>query len=191
MNSAEIWNRFSEKLRNFLLKRLSDQNIADDLLQEVFLKIHLKLPQLKNEDRLEYWVFQIAYNQLNDFYRKKNNEFVSSSFIEELTLETNKDSHSPMDCLIPFINHLPEKYKEAILLSEVEGLKQQEVAQKLNLSISGAKSRIQRGRELIKQHFVECCNYHINKEGKLVGEHSHSHESWNCNDDDCLIHSED
>ena len=188
MNSEAIWNQFSDKLKNFLLKRVDDQDVANDLLQEVFLKIHLKLPMLKEEKKVENWVFQIAYNQLNDFYRleaKNKNDNLDS--IDVLSSE-DQDVTDLGDCLEPFINSLPEMYKDAVILSEVNGLKQKEVATQLGISYSGAKSRIQRGRELIKQHFIECCQFHVGKDGKLTGEHNHSHESWNCDDDDCLVH---
>lgn len=188
MNSELVWNKFSDKVRNFLLKRVDDVSIADDLLQEVFLKIHLGLPKLKDDNKLENWVFQIAYNQVNDFFRKESKSKIES--LNEAVFEAElSPEHDLTDCLTPFIASLPEMYRQAILLSEVDGLKQQAVADKLNISLSGAKSRIQRGRELIKQHFVECCQFHLDDNGKLRGEHKHRHESWNCEDDDCLVHS--
>jgi RNA polymerase sigma-70 factor, ECF subfamily len=187
MNSENIWNQFSEKLKNFLLKRVNDPEIANDLLQEVFLKIHLKLPLLKEEKKVENWVFQIAYNQLNDFYRAKSKNKTDHLEIDIAEPVTASD-HELGDCLVPFIESLPEVYKQAVIMSEIEGMKQKEVAEKLGISVSGAKSKIQRGRAMIKQHFVECCHFHIGKNGKLSGEHNHNHESWNCDDDECLVH---
>jgi len=189
MDSEKVWVNFSSKLKNFLLKRLGDNDVANDLLQEVFLKIHLNVSKLKDETKLENWVFQIAYNQLKDYYRKNKQEQIELLEANEVVDEAMSDDHSPVDCLIPFIDSLPEKYKLAIRLSAVDGLKQSEIAQKLGVSLSGAKSRVQRGREMIKQHFIDCCNYHIREDGKLIGEHNHNHESWNCNDNDCLVHS--
>lgn len=188
MNSEQVWNKFSDQLKNFLQKRVTDSSMADDLLQEVFVKIHLNLPHLKDNNKLENWVFQIAYNQLNDHYRRQKS--VSTQHLEDLDLAADQDSsvHDLHNCLVPFIQNLPETYKTAVILSEVEGLNQQEIAGKLGITLSGAKSRIQRGRALIKQHFVECCHFHIGKDGKLSGEHHHTHEDWNCTDDDCLVH---
>lgn len=188
MNSELIWNQFSEKLKNFLLKRVGDLDVANDLLQEVFLKIHLKLPLLKEEKKVEKWVFQIAYNQLNDFYRSKSKNKNQPLGTEEIEDSTDVHHSELGDCLQPFIENLPAGYKEAVILSEVEGLKQKEVAERLRISLSSAKSKVQRGRALIKQHFIECCQFHVGKDGKLTGEHNHNHESWNCDDDDCLVH---
>jgi len=190
MRSEEIWNKFSKKVKYFLQKRLSDKTVADDLLQEVFIKIHMNLSQLKDEEKIEKWVFQIAYNQLKDHFRKSDkNSFSTLEKEYEIYIEEGNDSHDLEDCLTPFIQSLPTIYKEAVILSEVGGLKQKEVAKRLGLSESGAKSRIQRGRELIKQHFIDCCHFHLDADGKLIGEHRHDHESWNCEDDDCIIHS--
>lgn len=188
MNSEQVWNKFSDQLKNFLQKRVADTSIADDLLQEVFVKIHLNLPKLKDDRKLENWVFQIAYNQLNDHYRRQKSLSTQPIDDVELATDQNSASHDLQDCLVPFIESLPETYKTAIILSEVEGLKQQEIAKRLGISLSGAKSRVQRGRALIKQHFVECCHFHIGQDGKLSGEHDHGHEDWNCDDDDCLVH---
>ena len=188
MNSEEIWNKFSEKIKYFLLKRVTDKSVADDLLQEVFVKIHTHLSHLKEEEKVEKWVFQIAYNKLNDYFRKSNQSTFSDITQYSFVHIEESDSHELEDCLSPFIQSLPNIYKDAIILSEVEGLKQKEVAIQLGLSESGAKSRIQRGRELIKQHFIDCCHFHLDANGKLVGEHSHNHELWNCEDDDCIIH---
>lgn len=193
MSSEEIWNKFSEKIKYFLYKRVTDKTVADDLLQEVFIKIHTRLPLLKEEEKVGKWVFQIAYNQLKDYFRLVNKTLfysLSTNKTTELFLTETDDSHELQDCLTPFIQSLPTIYKDAVVLSEVEGLKQKEVAKRLGLSESGAKSRIQRGRELIKQHFIDCCHFHLGNDGKLKGEHYHDHESWNCNDADCLIHPE-
>jgi RNA polymerase sigma-70 factor, ECF subfamily len=187
MNSEIVWQKFSGKLMNFLLKRVSNETIADDLLQEIFIKIHLKLPQLKDEAKLEYWVFQIAYNQLNDYYKaNKNNKEVALKE-EDWASEDAKKLHFET-CLLPFIDSLPSIYKESIILSDLEGQKIKNIALSLKLSESGVKSRIQRGREMIKQHFIDCCNMYVDSNGKLKGEHTHSHESWDCKDDSCLVH---
>jgi RNA polymerase sigma-70 factor, ECF subfamily len=187
VNSELVWDKFSEKLKNFLCKRVNDTSIADDLLQEIFVKIHLKLHLLKDEKKLENWVFQIAYNQLNDYY--KSNKKTLEYAVDEVDLQPNTEDKNHFEsCLLPFIENLPEKYRESIVMSDMQGIKIKDIAHQLNISESGIKSRIQRGREMIKQHFVDCCHLHIDSKGKLKGEHHHSHESWNCADDSCLVH---
>ena len=71
-------------------------------------------------------------------------------------------------CLIPMIHHLPEKYRQAVQLSEIEERAQKEIAEVENISISGAKSRVQRGRALLKTMLHDCCVFDINRNNRLV-----------------------
>ncbi len=83
--------------------------------------------------------------------------------------------------MIPLILNLPKKYKEALLLSEIKGVKQSEVATQLKISLPAAKSRILRGRELLKKGFMDCCNYTLDKDGHLKGEHQDKSDCKVCN----------
>ena len=102
-----------------------------------------------------------------DYYRNKT----STTSLPELKDEEEAESaHTAENCLMPLINELPEKYQQALLLSEIYNMKQKSVAEILGISISGAKSRIQRGRKLLQEGYINCCSYSLNEQGKLVGE---------------------
>ncbi|QED37831.1 sigma-70 family RNA polymerase sigma factor [Antarcticibacterium arcticum] len=166
METSEIWNKYSEELRGYLLKKTGDIVLAEDMLHETFIKVHLNISQLRSEEQLKYWVYRIADNTLTDHFRRKPlSETVPASEENEET-----PTHTAGDCLLPLIKKLPKKYREAVLLSDIQGLKQNKVAEILGMSLSGAKSRIQRGRKLIQQGFVNCCDYTINEQGFLVGD---------------------
>ncbi len=169
-NTLSVWNRFSEHLKAFIARRVGQSSDVDDLLQEVFLKIHLKLTSLKDERKLQSWVFQIARNVLNDYYRSSTNSTKEREAAGWWNSEAGNSFEELQGCLLPFIEQLPPKYKEALTLSELQGLKQTEVATMLGISYSGAKSRIQRGRELLKQKFMDCCHFTLDDEGRLVGD---------------------
>lgn len=177
METNKIWKRYSEELRGYLTSKTRDKSLTDDILQEVFEKVHAKRSQLKTSGKVRSWLYRIAGNVLNDFYRKKVYEApnLPSEAHEE------RESHSAENCLMPLISELPEKYKQALLLSEIEDLKQHQVAEILGISVSGAKSRIQRGRKLLQQGYMHCCNYTLNKDGMLVGEHRSEEECKVCN----------
>jgi RNA polymerase sigma-70 factor (ECF subfamily) len=170
METTNIWNEFSESLKGFILSRVKNIDVANDLLQEVFIKVHLNIHNLEKQKSLKSWIFTITSNVINDYFRKnsKSNSIVIENI--ELDEEINEE-HSAKDCIIPLIKNLPNTYKEAVYLSEIKGVKQAEIAKQLNLSLSGAKSRIQRGRELLKQGFISCCDYKLNELGHLIGEH--------------------
>ncbi len=170
METTIIWDEFSESLKRFILSRVNNHDVANDLLQDVFIKIHLNVHKIKKQESIKSWIYTITVNVINDYFKKqsKQQNLLNNTIVFEK--ETPKE-HTAKDCIIPLINHLPPTYKEAMLLSEVNGLKQVEVAKILNISLSGAKSRIQRGRNLLKEGFIACCDYKLNESGYLVGEH--------------------
>lgn len=167
METAAIWRTYSESLYRFILKKVENEALAKDLLQDAFFKIHLHHSMLKDEKAMKSWVFQIAHNLIMDHFRKSGKIFPVAEADE---VEKPAEDHTPVDCLLPLIKRLPASYKKALLLSEIEGRKQAEVAKILNLSLSGAKSRIQRGRKLLQEGLMDCCGYQINEKGYLVGE---------------------
>jgi len=170
METTKIWNEFSESLKRFILSRVKNEELANDLLQEVFIKIHLKVASIKKQESIKSWVFTITNNVILDYFKKNSKSTIITTEIPAIADNSEKE-HSAIDCLKPLIKNLPSTYSEAMYLSEIKGLKQAEVAKRLHISLSGAKSRIQRGRNLLKQGFVDCCDYKLNESGYLTGEH--------------------
>jgi len=181
METTVIWDEFSELLKKFIYNRVKNKPLTNDLLQEVFIKIHLSIHKIKNQESIKSWVYTITTNTINDYFKKQSKQHKLS--LKPIPLNENTDKHSAKDCLLPLINNLPSTYKDALLLSEINGLKQAEVAKILNISLSGAKSRIQRGRNLLKDGFIACCNYKLNKAGHLVGEHKEKKDCKVCSSD--------
>lgn len=178
METKLIWNQFSDALKKFILSKVKEKNIAEDILQEVFIKIHLKKHLLQQETKLKPWLFSIANNAILDYFRKNKSNISKNIF--DLKEEQEEDTHSAKDCLLPLILNLPKTYKEVLLLSEIKGLKQKEVAQQLNLSLAATKSRILRGKEALKKGFIACCDYTLTKEGHLKGEHKNIEDCKVC-----------
>ena len=179
METTIIWNEFSKSLKGFILSKVKDTDIANDLLQEVFIKIHLNINSLQKQKSLKSWIFSITSNVINDYF-KKNQKLHSESLDYISTNEDLDEEHSAKDCIAPLIKNLPSTYKKAVYLSEIKGIKQAEIAKQLNISLSGAKSRIQRGRNLLKQGFIDCCDYKLNELGHLVGEHKNKKDCKIC-----------
>ena len=170
METNKIYNEYSDSLKRFILSKVKNEEISNDILQEVFIKIHLKKDSIKNQSSIKSWSFTVANNTIVDYFNKKT---IKTELLPDTqaTEDVTNEEHSAIDCLKPLINNLPKIYVEAMLLSEIQGLKQAEVAKKLGISLTGAKSRIQRGRELLKQGFINCCDYKLNESGHLTGEH--------------------
>src|SRR5216683_1532991 len=71
MTTERIWEEFHPRLKQFILKRIPDQQNAEDILQEVFLKIHTRIDTLRDEEKLQSWIYQIARNAIADYYREQ------------------------------------------------------------------------------------------------------------------------
>lgn len=169
-NTQHIWDSYKESLFYFILKRVRDETTSKDILQEVFIKIHLNLHQLVNESKLKPWVYQITRNQVAEYFRK-NNKFVElNEFKEEQITEHLDEAVIDFCCFENLMDELPSKYSEVLNLIGKEGKKQKEVATELHLSIPNIKSRVRRAKEMLKQKFIECCQFSLNDKGLLVGE---------------------
>jgi len=169
MTLNEIWEIFSRRLKRFILKRVPNELDAEDILQDVFYKIQTHLHQLRDEDRLEFWLYRITRNAIHDFYRRQNIRIESADDLEEV-MDESTPSESVKEigaCLKPMINLMPKKYSQALILTEFEGMTQEAMAEELNLSWSGAKSRVQRGRARLKEMILEGCSLEFDHLGNL------------------------
>lgn len=167
-----LYRRFHDNLKRFILHRVSDEAAAEDLLQEVFLRIHSRIDSLVDSSRVESWVFQIARNLIIDYYRsKKETEQIDESALSvEPEPEADASEHLA-PAIREFINELPEPYREALILTEFEGISQKELAERLGLSFSGAKSRVQRARATLKDMLMRCCHFEFDRYGTIIDYH--------------------
>ena len=160
IDTQEVWKDFSGQIRSYLLDKVKQRDDADDLLQEIFIKIHNHVGTLQDEKKLAPWIHQIVRNTLTDYYRKRKLETTElneeNAAVNEASVPDDIYSQCVNGCLKVFIDRLPDKYKEPLVLSDIDELKQKDIAKQMNLSYSGLKSRVQRGREMIKDMFVEC-----------------------------------
>ncbi|MBL7930500.1 MAG: RNA polymerase sigma factor SigZ [Bacteroidia bacterium] len=169
IKTEQAWHDYRKELRVFILSRVKDLDEADDILQEVFLKVHLHLADLKEESRLKSWIYQITRNTIQDYFRKKR----FSLNIEEIELSGESETRSDTvlnNCIAPFIGQLPGKYREALVLSDLKRMNQKNLAQKLSMSYSGLKSRVQRARQLLHTYLTDCCDIKADKYGNIVSQ---------------------
>ncbi|GAA4444324.1 RNA polymerase sigma factor SigZ [Novipirellula rosea] len=168
-DTQQVWDDFGTALRAFIRRRVNDDHVADDLLQDVFVRIHDKLGSLTDEDRLAAWLYQIARNVVTDHYRRRF-EFTFDEAeiqVDQVTDDQNLNEQVGQ-WLVNRIAELPEDYREAVTLSELKGVRQTEVAERIGLSVSGAKSRIQRGRKMLKDILLQCCHFEFDKRGNVI-----------------------
>jgi RNA polymerase sigma-70 factor, ECF subfamily len=162
-----IWENFASQLRNFIRARIRDHAAAEDILQDVFLRIHRNLPKLRAGERVEAWVWRITRNVLADYFRRTRPDEPLPAELADNS-ETEPDTPDLASCVRRFVGELPPDYRKALEMTEWEGLTQQEMAKQLGLSISGAKSRVQRARVQLRQMLLDCCRFELDRRGNVL-----------------------
>lgn len=162
-----VWNDINDRLTKFVYGKVKDPDLTKDIVQDVFLKAFTKFDTLKNKEKLVSWIYQITRNEIISHFRKLKFDTPSDNI--EAAEDTNDSLTSELThCISPFINSLPEKYKQAIVMADIENIPQKEIAERLNISYSGAKSRVQRARELLKSSYDQCCAISTDVYGDVI-----------------------
>jgi RNA polymerase sigma-70 factor (ECF subfamily) len=153
-----IWNDFAAKLGQFIRARVADSTTAEDILQDVYLKLQERYDELHDPAKVQGWLILVARNTIIDHYRtRKRTSELQDSLAEEAPCSAVEEEELKA-IFHRMIYSLPEPYRCAIILTEFEGLTQIELAKRLHISVSGAKSRVQRGREQLKQMLLDYCH---------------------------------
>ena len=169
--TAELWEEFGGTLKRFIARRIRNEHDAEDLLQEVFLRAHVAFYKVEDKGRARPWLYRIAANVVADHYRSKrvaippvvpHERAEDAADLENLNGEV-------LPCLVSAIGELPDGYRSALTLADLEGRTQKEVAEELGLSLSGTKSRIQRARSKLKAALLSCCYFELDRLGNVLG----------------------
>lgn len=187
---SSIYDQFYEKIHRYL-ERMVGKNEAEDLIQEVFLKIDKGLKDFEGKSSLSTWVYRIATNSALDKIRRR------PSCQEKMSLDTVSDraGQEPVDieatslsaereairnemteCIREFVDRLPTDYQTIIVLSEMIDLKNQQIADILGISLDTAKIRLHRARARLKAEFEAGCDFYHDEDGKLACDRKKSQE---------------
>jgi RNA polymerase sigma-70 factor (ECF subfamily) len=164
--TEQAWEEFSGQLKGFILRRVPDPMDAEDILQEVFVKLHTRIDTLRDERRLAPWLYTITRNAITDYYRQRR---PLVELPDELLAEAELEEPEPIAQLAAgvetMLRCLPDKYRQALQWVELDGLSQGEMAERAGLSLSGAKSRVQRGRDKLRDCLLDCCHFEFDRRG--------------------------
>ncbi|MEE9361127.1 MAG: sigma-70 family RNA polymerase sigma factor [Cellulophaga sp.] len=165
MTFNKIWKIHKSPLLNFIKTKIDDAHIAEDILQEVSIKLFDTLKREIEIKNYKTWLFQVSRNTIADYYRKD----IKRSELSINQPETSNNSSTCVCDLSGFViqTYLPEKYSKPLYLSDIEQKPQQEIAKMLNLSLTATKSRIQRGRKKLKELVNECIDISYNNRGQI------------------------
>jgi RNA polymerase sigma-70 factor, ECF subfamily len=175
MEITALWSEYQRPLASFLARRVRRPSDVDDLLQEVFLRIHRHLDSLEHSDHVAGWIFKTARNALIDHERARATRGearqVAPDTLDNLAAGENdapEASEVASCCVRPMIARLPEPYREGIRMTELEGITQAAAAERAGMSLPGMKSRIQRGRERLKELILSCCQIELDVRGGII-----------------------
>jgi len=165
------WRDIEARLRPYVSRRAPAGEV-DDLVQDILVRIYRGLGGLEDRERFGAWVYRIAAHVLADAGRRRGGVVASD---EAHGHEPAVDDDHDMDldlgldaCVALFVARLPSPYREAITLTDLQGLTQKEAAELAGVSLSGMKSRVQRGRDAIRQMFEQCCELSLDGRGRVV-----------------------
>jgi len=182
--TEDLWQLVHDGLRAFIAKRVNEQDHIDDILQDVFIRVHRQMNTVKDPRRIVSWIYQVTRNAIIDHYRKPGREReIPAGLSSELEVfnEVSKNSEAAhrdesgesrselAGCIRPMIDRLSQDYRDALTLVEIDGLTQQAAAKQMGLSLSGMKSRVQRGRRQLKQMLDDCCLIELDRRHAVVG----------------------
>jgi RNA polymerase sigma-70 factor, ECF subfamily len=166
-NIFEIWEEYKSSLFGYIKKRVTDEDDAKDILQDVLLKSYQYCSNGKTVLYLKSWLYKITQNSIID-YHKKANKNISISFD---VVEANSEKSilgEASDYIKVLLKLLPDDFATPLYMSDIEGIDQKTIAENLELTLSNTKSRIQRARIKLKERFLECCVVSFGESGEMV-----------------------
>lgn len=175
------WEQLHADLRAFIGRRVRNPSDVDDLVQQVLLQIVKGLSSLRDTGRLHAWVYRTARNVVVDHYRASaGRREIASGSGDDLSVEdrTTAPAHGFDEgddaalrelatCMTPLLRRLPPAYRDAVTLTDLEGISQTEAARRAGLTTSGMKSRVQRGRQQLKAVLNACCRVQLDRSGAI------------------------
>jgi RNA polymerase sigma-70 factor, ECF subfamily len=172
MEVTTIYKQFHSALLRYVKSKVRSREDAEDILQNVFIRISANIGKLSEEVKLKNWIFTIARNAIIDYYRtnaRTKKVSVSYEIEADIPEADDPDPTKGLDqCMDNMISLLPAEYRDIIIDSELKGIKQKDLAEKYGMAFPSMRSRVQRGRERLKQLFYNCCQIETDKHGNIL-----------------------
>jgi RNA polymerase sigma-70 factor, ECF subfamily len=179
-STESLYRDLRNQLKIFINSKVRDNELAEDLLHDTFRKVHENLNTLKDNEKIVSWIYQIARNSINDYFRKKKITAPIDSNFPDVSV-SDKIMERMQTAVKNMIDCMPSEYRDVLLATEYEGLTQKELAQKWGISIPGAKSRVQRARKKLKNMLFDCCHFEFDKFGTVIDYYQKNNSCTCCN----------
>ncbi len=182
MDAEAIWRDLHGPLLAFIGRRVSDPDTAEDILQDIMLRIHRHSSERTQPESITAWLYGVARNAIIDHYRRAavRRERPAGTYADLHQAEEPPDADPDQQrrelaaCLTPLLARLPVIYRDALQLTDVDGLTQVEAAARVGLSVSGMKTRVQRGRHQLKTLLEQCCEIALDRRGGVADFQPHT-----------------
>ncbi|MHD0279893.1 sigma-70 family RNA polymerase sigma factor [Rhodococcus aetherivorans] len=174
MTTDAVWREFGAQLRAFVHRRIADPDRADDVLGEILLRVHKNLGRVEDREHLIRWVYRIARSAIIDDYRRAARDRdrlapLTGDAPDQAGQEWDDDAATTLrelaTCLRPLLEGLSPEQRRAVELTDLEGLTQADAAALEGVSLSGMKSRVQRGRRKLAELLGRCCALTLDAHG--------------------------
>lgn len=171
--TEQVWREFGTQLQAFVRRRINDPDRADDVLGEIMLRIHRNLDRVEDHEHLTRWVYRITRNAIIDEYRRAERDRARRGVLledaPEAAVSIEDEPPSALDelavCMRPLLGRLPPEQRRALEMSDLDGLTQTDAARREGVSVSGMKSRVQRGRRRLAELLNRCCQLTLDARG--------------------------
>ncbi|GAA4702342.1 RNA polymerase sigma factor SigZ [Pseudonocardia yuanmonensis] len=171
--TEQVWREFGTTLQAFVRRRIDDPDRAEDVLGEIMLRIHRNLDRVEDREHLTRWVYRITRNAVVDEYRRAERDRARRGVPLEdapgAAVSIEDEPPSALDelavCMRPLLDRLPPEQRRALELSDLDGLTQTDAARREGVSVSGMKSRVQRGRRRLAELLNQCCQLTLDARG--------------------------
>ena len=180
MDAGGELTALAPRLRAFVRRHIRNDADADDVAQDVLLRAYRKIGSLRDPQRVSAWTYRIARNAVLDHARRVARapaplplDSVAQSAIATAGPETAPPAEAAIaGSLRAMVADLPPRYRRAVALTHFDGMTQRQLAKRLGLSPSGAKSQVQRGRALLREAVLECCDLDLDSGGRIADYHA-------------------
>jgi len=176
MHLTEIYDQYYQRVRKFILHTVRNDWVADDLVQETFIRVNNNLENIRDAAKLQAWIFRIASNLCQDYFRHQGkapqpgSEEISAETLPAKipTIQKELEQGQMRKCVFGLVNRLPESLRSVIILADVSEFSQREIAEILGITVDNVKIRLHRARKKLKDLLEEHCVFEKDERNVLT-----------------------
>lgn len=183
LDFRSVFGEFQKPIYNYVLRMVKDRSLAEELTQDIFVKVHNSLPTFRGESKVSTWIFRIATNACLDHFKSRTHkasertDLLSSEDLLKATVPDDEHNLPTAEeelidaemssCVRGYIDDLPEEYRAVILLHDLQGFTNPEIAKITGTTLENVKIRLHRARRKMKEVFSAKCSFYRDERNVL------------------------